>query len=334
MKLAFIPLILFFLLQGKTDFAQSKETRFLIDTCITILKNKSVNAKTVNWDTIHKNALLKAKDISDPNQMGEVIRYIYGSVNDFHGAFFYRDSTFKISHENKPIPDSVMNEWKKGIKVKTGILKHNIGYLRIPYMPTGSRKENNETTQNLNDSLCSLLEKNIKGIVIDLRLNGGGDMHLMILGVQQLLGTGLVGSFLTRTKEEWILKNNIFFADTTEVVSIVPKCSKNAQNMPVVLLTSTATGSSGEFFIIAFKGRKKTTLIGTETAGYVTVVEGLPVNENAYMYISVGYAADRTGKVYKKEIMPDIVLTAPDKFNDIENDEKVISAIDWIKQQL
>lgn len=335
MKKIFIPLILLFtLLTENPASAQSEETRFLIDTCITILKKKSVHAKSVDWDTIRKNALIKAKGINDVNKIGPVMRYIYSSINDFHGAFFYRDSTFKIPHKNKPVSDSIMNEWKKGVKIETAILENKIGYLRIPYMPTGSREENNKKTQSLNDSLCSILEKNITGIIIDLRLNGGGDMHLMILGVQQLLGAGHMGSFLTGTKEDWILKDNAFYADTTEIVSIVPECTVDAQTMPVVLLTSTATGSSGEFFIMAFKGRKKTILLGAETAGYVTVVEGLPINNDAYMYVSVGYAADRTGKVYKKAIKPDIVLTSTDKFNDINNDKKTIAAISWIKQQL
>ena len=155
-------------------------------------------------------------------------------------------------------------------------------------------------------------------------------MHLMILGVEQLLGEGKVGSFYVKKKESWILKNNSFFTDTSINVSIVPKCSVNAQRMPIVLLTSTATGSSGEFFIMAFKGRERTVLLGTETAGYVTVIEGIPL-KTAYMYISVGYGADRNGKIYKDAIQPDIKLDSVDRFNDLRNDEKVRAAINWLQ---
>jgi C-terminal processing protease CtpA/Prc len=323
-----------FLAEVQTVSAQSKEVRFLIDTCITILKQRSVNAGQVNWNTIKKNALSKAAGITDANELGPVMRYIYGSVNDFHGAFFYKDSTFKVAHEQAPISDSIHKEWNKGVSIRTEMLNDNIGYLRIPYMSTSTREENNKKAQGLNDSLCSLLERNIKGIVVDLRLNGGGDMHLMILGVQQLLGNGHIGSFHDKNVEKWILKDNSFVADTSVIVKISPKCNSNAQNMPVVLLTSSATGSSGEFFIIAFKGRRKTILLGSETAGYVTVVAGLPVNDAAYMYVSVGYGADRNEKIYRTAIKPDILFTSPDKFNDIKNDKKVIAAENWLKLHL
>jgi len=311
--------------------AQSNEVKFLIDTCITILKQSSVNAGSVNWNKIEKNALAKAAGIDNPYKLGPAIRYIYESINDFHGAFFYKDSTFKIAHHQKPVSDSIQKEWNKGINIKTEMLDKNIGYLRIPYMSTSSRQDNNNKAQKLNDSLCSLLEKNINGIVLDLRLNGGGDMHLMILGVEQLLGEGSIGSFHTKKKEDWILKGNSFFEDTTVIVSITPKCNINAQNIPIVILTSPGTGSSGEFFVMAFKGRKRTILLGDKTAGYVTAVAGLPVNDAAYMYISVGYGADRNGKIYKEAIDPDIPFKGPDSFNNIKNDEKVKAAMKWLK---
>src|SRR6266487_1643431 len=313
------------------SIAQTNEVRFLIDTCIVILKQNSVNVKNVNWKRIKRNALAEASAITDAYKLGPVIRHIYESVNDFHGAFFYKDSTFKISHDSKPISDSIRSEWNKGVRIKTELLENNIGYLRIPYMSTSSAEENNGKAQGLNDSLCSLLKKNINGIILDLRLNGGGDMHLMILGVEQLLGEGQVGSFHVRKKESWTLKNHSFFTDTALNVSIAPKCNINGQSMPIVLLTSTATGSSGEFFIMSFKGRERTIQLGTETAGYVTVFQGIPVNDAAYMYVSVGYGADRNGKIYREAIQPDIPFTAIDKFNDIRNDEKVKAAVNWLK---
>jgi C-terminal processing protease CtpA/Prc len=198
-------------------------------------------------------------------------------------------------------------------------------------MSTSTREENNNKAQRLNDSLCSILEKNSKGLVLDLRLNGGGDMHLMLLGVQQLLGNGHIGSFHVKKKEDWILKDNSFFTDTTLNVTIVPKCNNNAQDLPIVILIGPGTGSSGEFFLMPFKGRKNTVFLGSETAGYVTVIQGLPVSDSAYMLISVGYGADRNGKIYKDAIRPDIPFASPDSFNDIRNDEKVKAAEKWLK---
>lgn len=211
------------------------------------------------------------------------------------------------------------------------ILENNIGYLRIPSMPVSSHEDFYKKAQDLNDSLCSLLAMNIKGIILDLRLDGGGAMHPMILGVEQLLQQGNIGSFRTKKREDWFIKDNCFFVDTALISRISPKCTIDAEDIPVVMLISPATGSAAECFIIAFKGRKKTILLGSETAGFVTSNAGFPINDTAFMNLSIGYSADRYGKIYKEAIKPDLPFISPDSFNDIVNDEKVKAAENWLK---
>jgi C-terminal processing protease CtpA/Prc len=103
---------------------------------------------------------------------------------------------------------------KRGAKRYNGP-DNNIGYLRIPSMPVSSKEDFYTKAQKLNDSLCTLLDKNIKGIILDLRLNGGGAMHPMILGLEQLLTQGYVGSFRVKKKEGWFIRDNVFYVDTT-----------------------------------------------------------------------------------------------------------------------
>jgi C-terminal processing protease CtpA/Prc len=295
------------------------------------MKHNAVNANTVNWNMIRTDAMAKAKEVTNPYQLGATMRYLYKSINDFHGAFFYKDSTFQW-HRNEPaVSDSIMNEWKKGVRSITMVLENNIGYLRIPSMPVGTKEDFYTKAQKLNDSLCSLLDKNVKGIILDLRLNGGGAMHPMILGVEQLLGKGYVGSFHVKKKEDWFIREDGFYVDTILYSKIIPRCSVDAQNIPVVMLVSPHTASSAECLIIAFKGRRNTVLLGSNTAGYTTVNTGIQINDTAAMNLAVGYSADRNGKIYKDAIEPDISFASVDKFNDIPNDDKVKAAIKWLR---
>jgi len=332
MREKIILFISLFLFAGSASIhAQSEEVKFLIDTTISIMKNNAVNATTVDWDKLRTNALVDAKGIDNPYQLGAIMRDLYKSINDFHGAFFWKDSTFQW-HRNAPaISDSIMNEWKKGVQSVTMLLDKNIGYLRIPSMPGGSKEDFDRKAQRLNDSLCVLLNKNIKGIILDARLDGGGAMFPMILGVKQLFHDGFIGSFRTKKKEDWFIKNNRFFVDTALLTEVQPTCNVNAQYIPVVILVGPGTGSSGEFFLMAFKGRKNTILLGSETAGWVTVNTGIPINDTAFMNLSIGYGADRNGKLYKKALEPDIAIKSVDKFNDLANDEKVKAAMKWLK---
>lgn len=311
--------------------AQSREVSFLIDTTITLMKQNAVNGNGVDWELTRKNAMGMAAGINNPYQLGPVMRYLFKSINDFHGAFFYKDSTFQWRHREIKVSDSIMNEWKKRSGIKTMLLGTDIGYLRIPSMPVASQEDFYKKAQSLNDSLCYLLEKNIKGIILDLRIDGGGAMHPMILGVEQLLSPGNVGSFRTKKKEDWFIRDNGFYVDTLLISKINPRCNFRAQEMPVVMLISPVTGSAAECLIIAFMGRKNFVLLGSETAGFVTSNAGFPINDTAFINLSIGYSADKAGRVYREAIKPDIPFVSPERFNDIPNDEKVKAAVKWLK---
>jgi len=75
-------------------------------------------------------------------------------------------------------------------------------------------------------------------------------------------------------------------------------------------------------------------LLGSQTAGFTTGVEGFPINDAAFIMLSTSYGVDRNGKVYKKAMKPDIPFVSKDSFNDIPNDEKVKEAIKWFKQNI
>jgi hypothetical protein len=336
MKLIFsLVLFLPFMLINSIVRAQSEEVRFLVDTTIRIMQQRSVNTGSIDWNQLKEQAHKASADISDPNQLGPVIRTLFKSMNDFHGRFFYKDSMFQWSRGPRPVSDSIMNEWKKRSGVKTHLLENNIGYLRIPSMPYSGREDCDHKAQSLNDSLCMLLEQNIKGLVIDLRINGGGAMYPMILGVTQLLEHGQIGSFEPNKKnEKWYLTDTSFSFDTNILAGITPKCRIPAQHMPVVILVSPSTGSSAEFLIIAFKGRPKTVLLGSPTAGYITGIQEFTINNTASVLLSTSYGVDRNGIAYKEAITPDIPFMSEDSFNDIPHDAKVGAAVKWLRKNM
>jgi hypothetical protein len=310
--------------------AQEPLPKALVDSCIRVMKTHSINATSVSWPAITTQAYALAEEIKTPAELGTAIRYLFKSIDDDHGAFFYQDSVFRWTKKKIVFSDSIRNEWNKRVKVVTRMLKGKIGYLRVPSMPIAQDEEFNTKAQELNDSLCVLLSADPKGIVLDLRLNGGGAMHPMILGLENLLGDGIVGAFHTKSKDNWIIANHQFSVGGKVISTVQPRCLTQAKQLPVVLLIGPGTGSSGEFLIMAFKGRGNINLVGTETAGLVSVNTGYPIGKIAFMNLAVGYGSDRTGKIYKSGFIPDIPLESADNFNAIEKDEKVLAAKNWI----
>lgn len=317
-------------LSTSISFGQSKEVKFLLDTSIVLMKSNAVNRDKVDWNKIEKEVSSQIVTKENAYQLGPVFRMLFKSINDFHGAFYCWDSAYKWQRSEPIYSDSIKKEWEKGGFLQTDLIKDNIGYLRVPYMSFAERNILDKKAQALNDSLCSLLEKNVAGIILDLRLNGGGAMYPMMLGLEQLLSEGNIGSF-TNGGENWILKNNSFYLDTSIQTAITPKCQIRNKDIPVAVLIGPATGSSGEFLAIAFKRRKNTIFIGTETAGYVTATQGFKINDAVTLLLSTGYGRDRMGQIYDSAIAPDMYIDELDCFNDIKNDKKVLAAAKWIE---
>jgi hypothetical protein len=77
-----------------------------------------------------------------------------------------------------------------------------------------------------------LLENNIKGLVIDLRLNGGGSISPMILGVEQLLGDRIVTASQTGTTSINVsIKNNALYLwnpiNEVAEIGVATACAKD-----------------------------------------------------------------------------------------------------------
>ena len=316
-----------------TSFGQSKEIKFLLDTTFAIMKHNAVNRDKVDWKNIENYVYAEAVN-KNAYQLGPMFRSLFQSLNDFHGYISCWDSTYRWHRPEATVSDSIKNEFKKGVFIQTKILQGNIGYLRVPSISFAEKKELDKRAQSLNDSLCSLLDRNVLGIVLDLRLDNGGAMYPMILGLEQLLLNGKLGSFESKNASNWILKDNGFYVDTMLLNSITPKCSIPNKNIPVAVLIGNGTGSSGEFLTIAFKKRENTTFIGANTAGYITTTSGFQINDAVYLLLSTGYGRDRAGQSYRDAITPDIYNKAPDNFNDIKNDQKVLEAIKWLRSRL
>lgn len=304
--------------------AQSQKSKKILEKVIKVLQEKAVNTKEVDWNAITQEAYRLAENATTPYELGNSIRYLYKSLDDFHGSFRYKDSTFRWIKEKVTYSDVYKAAYaKKGNKFFTKQLD-SIGYMRIP---TSIQSIAKERTQALQDSLCRILEKQPVGLIFDLRLNGGGHIFSMVMGISTILEYGPV------RKDQFIQSDGFYENSVNGPVRIhafTETCKRINNQIPIAVITGPFTASSAEGLAIILKNRPNTILIGEPTAGWVSSVLGLKVDRNSHINLSIGYMTDANNTEYKTKIQPEIVVEGGDNFDNLLEDAKIQKALEWL----
>ena len=150
----------------------------------------------------------------------------------------------------------------------------------------------------------------IKGVVLDLRSNTGGDMGPMATAVSSLLPDGELVYYHYRSYDVPVtLKNGVVSNAGTGGKSLYPE---EKLNVPVAILTDDMTASSGEALALCFRGLENTRTFGAPTAGYTSVNMLYNMYDGAQMYLTVAFDKARTGEIFKETpIEPDVATDSP-----------------------
>jgi carboxyl-terminal processing protease len=122
----------------------------------------------------------------------------------------------------------------------------NIGYIMVSMFGENTDKE-------FSKELNTLMEKNMSGIIVDLRDNGGGILDVAINMLGRLVEKDKA---LVITKENDIKNTHTYFSEGI-----------NPIKTPIVVLVNENSASASEIVAGALKDYKKAVLIGKKTYG-------------------------------------------------------------------
>ncbi len=150
----------------------------------------------------------------------------------------------------------------------------------------------------------------IKGVVLDLRGNTGGDMGPMATAVSSLLPDGELMYYHYHSYDVPVtLKDGVISNAGTGGKSLYPE---EKLNVSVAILTDGMTASSGEALTLCFRGLENVKTFGAPTAGYTSVNMLYSLYDGAQMYLTVAFDKARTGEVFEEtRIEPDVVTDSP-----------------------
>ena len=307
-----------------------------LDKSLLIIEANALNSEKVNWKELRKNVYSKASGAKRYEDILSIYPYIFEQIDDHHGSLKYKDKTYSWNKSDGiKVNNTIKAATKKYSSVRSEKIGREVGYILIPGNNDFRGQHMDSISRDIKNAIAKINDKHIKGWIIDLRINTGGNMYPMIAGLTEFLGEGRVGGFVTSTHQpdgDWIIKNGAFYVDSVKVTPVKYKGHPIKKEVPIAVLISGNTASSGEMTAITTIGRHKSILIGEPSAGYTTTNLGFKLNGYSGLNLAVDYGTDRNGKVYPKNINPEILITDGDNFEDLAKDQKVKKAISWLRE--
>ncbi|MFR2315585.1 S41 family peptidase [Terrisporobacter sp.] len=225
----------------------------------------------------------------------EVIKQIKGKENT--------TVNLTVERDGKEIDFDITRKTIVTKSVSSEVKEDNIGYLRITSFDENTYKE-------FKENLSNLKEKEIKGLVIDLRDNPGGLLDVCVDIADDLIGEGTI----VYTKDNSGKKEYY-------------KSDKNELDMPMAVLINGGSASASEILTAALVDNNKAIAIG-ETSfgkGLVQSVKGLK-DGTGYKLTTAQYFTPNDNYINGKGITP--------KIQEKDKNKQLKLAIEYIQEEI
>jgi len=196
------------------------------------------------------------------------------------------------------------------IIVSSQILEGEIAYVALSAFTT-------DASQQMDEALQELLAQHPKGLIWDLRANGGGSMQV----TQEIL-SDFVEDGLLFTAELKGGKQKPFMALGNGI----------ATDIPLAVLIDEHTYSAGETAAATIAERERGILIGNQTYGKSTINATYPLIEDCMLQMTIGKCLSPTGQWYHGQGVPPDILASDDLSTD--KDEVLQFAVDYMYREM
>ncbi len=265
------------------------------------------DVKNVNWDSVYTVYKPKVSEKISDDSLFNVLGAMLNTLNDGHTNLV---SPFDVSHN-----EEVYRRMYADKNINSEVVVLN--YLTINYHTTGAFAHNAIRDGQIaylryssfmdaiaDDDLEYLVNKykNTKGMIIDLRQNGGGSVD-NVWNLMKLFPTGNRQLYQTQIKNG--PKHNDFSEMT--VVTQPSHDEKTTYRHPIAVLTDRGSFSATSFFSLCIKSNfPEAVIVGDTTGGGLGLPNGgeLP---NGWSYrFSITRTLDNNGNNYENGMPPDV----------------------------
>lgn len=172
-----------------------------------------------------------------------------------------------------------------------------------------------DTTRDLKDALKDLLASKPKGMILDLRNNGGGYLQTAIEVVSQFIPKGVV-------------MYEVYGDGTRQTYEAQP--NGLATQIPLVVLVNEGSASASEITAGAIQDYKRAPLVGVTTFGKGSVQNWIPLKDNqgALRVTIARWLTPNERQIHKIGLTPDVVVEHTQEDIDAGRDPQLEKAVE------
>lgn len=207
----------------------------------------------------------------------------------------------------------VMRKKIESPTVSYEVKKDNIGYIEVTSF-------DNVTTNQFKEALIELQKKKVKGLVIDLRNNPGGNLDVVVDMLDMFLSKG---QLIVYTEDKKGNRTETYRAQNDAIV-----------DLPLAVLVNENSASASEIFAGAIKDYKIGKIVGKTTFGKGIVQTVLPLKDGSAIKFTIAKYFTPKGKyIHGKGIKPDVEIEFSKKeYEENKVDTQLDMAISQVKK--
>ena len=238
--------------------------------------------------------------INGENVRGKDLEYIVSKIRGEEGA--RRDIVVFRKSEDKNVELTVYCG-KVDIKlVNTQIYDDNIGYIDLTEF-TG------KAANQFKDAIDKMISnENIKGLIIDLRGNPGGELQTVCQIIDYMV-KDRDGTYTLNQKDDIFEPGKtliVYIKEKDQIVDAAYASDGHEVDLPIVILTDFSTASAAELFTETMRDYKKAKIVGVKTYGKGVVQQIIPLDDGSAVKFTVSEYFPPSGySIDKKGIVPD-----------------------------
>lgn len=333
MRYIYTVLLLIFIISCSDSHKTIVTPKDYLNEVFKIVEEHSIRRDSVDFNVIKREAYARLEECTrlknavSIEDCYPIVKIILIDLGERHSFFMPKEEVekWKSSNETTDINEIITFNGK--------LLNQNIGYI---YMK-GFGNIDSMATQQYTDSLQNLIKsidnENLKGWVIDLRENTGGNCWPMLAGLGPILGNGVCGYFIDNNQKKfsWFYKDGASGIDSLTGTKVSKQPYELFNNLnPVAILTGIRTLSSGEIVVTAFHNKKNVRSFGESTGGLSSGNAIYNLSDGSMLVLTEAICVDREGNIFGKRIEPDEKIRFSYQSIGQPNDPVIEKAISWI----